>query len=293
MTPARRLRELLSRDQPLVAAGAYDGLSARLAAMAGFECVYASGSSIAASLLGQPDIGLVTFTEMVDQIRRMTAIAGVPLIADADTGYGNAINVMRTVREYGRAGIAGMHLEDQSMPKKCGHFEGKTLIPADEMAGKIRAAIDAREDPDFLIIARTDARTVTGLADAIGRAKLYVAAGADAIFVETPRSVDEYAEIRRALPDTLLIADVTEGGKSPALSASEYHALGFDLVLFSASAIRAVMRALSDFYAAAHDAQSTGGLHAKIAGFDERNKLLDLAGYEKLARKYAGDESGN
>ncbi len=296
MTAARKLRALLSRRQPLVAAGAYDGLSARMAAQAGFECLYASGSSISASLLGQPDVGLATFTEMVDQIRRMVAIAdlmgGVPLIADADTGYGNAVNVMRTVREYQRAGIAGMHLEDQVMPKKCGHFEGKELIPAAEMTGKIRAALAARDDPDFLIIARTDARTVSGLPEAIARAQLYAASGADAIFVETPRSREEYAEIRRALPDTILVADVTEGGKSPALSADEYYALGFQLVLFSASAIRAVMHTLQAFYARARAEGTTNGLLDRIAGFDERNRILDLEGVQRLAREHSGKADG-
>jgi carboxyvinyl-carboxyphosphonate phosphorylmutase len=282
------LRTLLHRDQPLVAAGAYDGLSARMAMQAGFEAVYASGSSVAASLLGQPDVGLTTFTEMSDQIRRMTAVAHVPLIADADTGYGNAVNVMRTVREYERAGAAGLHLEDQVMPKKCGHFEGKDLIAVDEMVGKIHAAIEAREDPDFLLIARTDARTVAGLAEAISRAKAYVAAGADAIFVETPRSVEEYAEIRRALPDTILVADVTEGGKSPALSAAQYQELGFKIVLFSASAIRAVMRTLQDFYGQARAEGTTNGLLDGIIGFQERNVVLDLKGIEELDRRFAG-----
>ncbi len=288
MNTTRRLRELLRRDQPLVAAGAYDGLSARMAAQAGFEAVYASGSSISASLLGQPDVGLTTFTEMVDQVRRMSGVADVPLIADADTGYGNAVNVLRTVREYERAGAAGLHLEDQVMPKKCGHFEGKELVPAEEMVGKIRAALAAREDPDFLIIARTDARTVSGLPEAIARAKRYASAGADAIFVETPRSIEEYAEIRRALPDTLLIADVTEGGKSPALSAQQYHELGFQLVLLSASAIRAVMQMLQGFYAQARAEGTTNGLLDGIVTFEERNRILDLAGAESLARQYSG-----
>ncbi|HYC37036.1 MAG TPA: isocitrate lyase/PEP mutase family protein [Usitatibacter sp.] len=288
MGATKRLRELLRRDQPLVAAGAYDGLSARMAAQAGFEAIYASGSSIAASLLGQPDVGLTTFTEMADQVRRMAAITDVPLVADADTGYGSAVNVMRTVREYERAGAAGLHIEDQVMPKKCGHFEGKALVPAEEMVGKVRAAIAAREDPDFLLIARTDARTVAGLPEAIRRARMYVAAGADAIFVETPRSVDEYREIRRALPDTLLIADVTEGGKSPALSAAEYHGLGFQLVFFSASAIRAVMHTLGEFYAQARAEGTTHGLLPRIAGFEERNRILDLAGMQELDRRFSG-----
>lgn len=288
MNTSRKLRDLLRRNQPLIAAGAYDGLSARMASQAGFEAVYASGSSISASLLGQPDVGLTTFTEMADQIRRMSAIVDIPLIADADTGYGNAVNVMRTVREYQRAGAAGLHLEDQVMPKKCGHFEGKELVPPEEMVGKIQAALAARDDPDFLLIARTDARTVVGLPEAIARAKLYASAGADAIFVETPRSVEEYAEIRRALPNTLLIADVTEGGKSPALSAEEYYALGFQLVLFSASAIRAVMQTLNTFYAKARAEGTTNGLLKGIVGFEDRNRILDLSGIEELDRRFSG-----
>ena len=288
MNTTRKLRDLLRRNQPLIAAGAYDGLSARMAAQAGFEAIYASGSSISASLLGQPDVGLTTFTEMADQIRRMSAVVNVPLIADADTGYGNAVNVMRTVREYQRAGAAGLHLEDQVMPKKCGHFEGKELIPAGEMVGKIQAALAAREDPDFLLIARTDARTVAGLPEAIARAKLYVSVGADAIFVETPRSVEEYEAIRRALPNTLLIADVTEGGKSPALSAAEYHTLGFQLVLLSASAIRAVMQTLGSFYAQARVEGTTNGLLGQIVGFEERNRILDLVGMQDLDRQFSG-----
>ena len=259
-----------------------------MAAQAGFEAIYASGSSISASLLGQPDVGLTTFTEMSDQIRRMADVADVPLIADADTGYGNAVNVMRQVREYQRAGAAGLHLEDQVMPKKCGHFEGKELVPADEMVGKIRAALAAREDPDFLLIARTDARTVAGLPEAIARAKLYASLGVDAIFVETPRSKEEYAEIRRAVPNVLLVADVTEGGKSPALSAAEYHALGFQIVLFSASAIRAVMQTLRAFYAQARAEGTTNGLLEGIVGFDDHNRILDLAGIEALDRRFSG-----
>lgn len=288
MNTTRKLRDLLSLRRPLVAAGAYDGLSARMAAQAGFQAVYASGSSISATLLGQPDVGLTTFTEMTDQIRRMSGIIDVPLIADADTGYGNAVNVMRTVREYQRAGAAALHLEDQVMPKKCGHFEGKDLIPAEEMVGKIRAALAARDDPDFLIIARTDARTVVGLPEAIARARLYSSAGADAIFVETPRSVDEYAQIRSALPDTLLVADVTEGGKSPALTAAEYYELGFQVVLFSASAIRAVMQTLRTFYAKARAEGTTNGLLEQIIGFDERNLVLDLAGIRDLDQRFSG-----
>jgi 2-methylisocitrate lyase-like PEP mutase family enzyme len=211
----------------------------------------------------------------------------VPLLCDADTGYGNAINVMRTIREYERSGVAACHIEDQVLPKKCGHFEGKELIAQDEMVGKVRAALDAREDPDFLVIARTDARSVSGLPEAIARAKAYVAAGAEAVFVETPRSTEEYAEVARALPGVILVADVTEGGKSPSLSAAEYYQLGFQIVLFSGSASRAVMTTLRDFYARLKVEGTTNGMTSGILPFDERNRVLGLADFYELERKYS------
>ena len=193
-----RLRELLARPEPLVAPGAYDALSARLVEQAGFDVVYMTGFGTTASLAGRPDVGLLTGTEMVDNARRIAAAVDVPVIADADTGYGNAINVVRTVQAYEQAGVAGIHLEDQVMPKKCGHMSGKAVIPADEMAGKIRAAVEARRDPDFLLIARTDAAAVEGLAAAIDRGRAYADAGADVLFVEAPTSEDDIAQGRRA-----------------------------------------------------------------------------------------------
>src|SRR5437763_11192960 len=190
MLNTTRLRELLVQRGLVVAAGAYDGLSARLIAQAGFSLVYRSGVGTAASVLGQPDVGLLTMSEMVDRAAALTAVIGdLPLIADADTGYGNPINVRRTIREYERAGVAGLHIEDQVWPKKCGHMEGKQVIPMDEMVQKVRAAVDARQDPDFVIIARTDANAVHGLEDAIHRGKAYQEAGADVIFIEAPRSM--------------------------------------------------------------------------------------------------------
>ena len=190
-----RLRELLARPEPLVAPGAYDALSARLVEQAGFDVVYMTGFGTTASLVGRPDVGLLTGTEMVDNARRIAAAVDVPVIADADTGYGNAINVVRTVQAYEQAGVAGIHLEDQVMPKKCGHMSGKAVIPADEMAGKIRAAVAARRDPDFLLIARTDAAAVEGLSAAIDRARAYADAGADVLFVEAPTSEDDIASV--------------------------------------------------------------------------------------------------
>src|SRR5512135_715080 len=196
MHTATRLRELLAGPELLVAPGAYDALSARLIVQAGFSLVYMTGFGTAASVLGQPDVGLLTMSEMVSRAAALAAVSGdLPLIADADTGYGNPINVRRTVREYEHAGVAGLHLEDQVWPKKCGHMEGKQVIPMDEMVQKIRAAVDARQDPDFVIIARTDANAVNGFEDALQRGQAYREAGADVIFIEAPRSTAELTTI--------------------------------------------------------------------------------------------------
>jgi 2,3-dimethylmalate lyase len=232
-TPRPRLRELLARPEPLVAPGAYDALSARLIEQAGFDVVYMTGFGSTASLVGRPDVGLLTGTEMVDNARRIAAAVDVPVIADADTGYGNAINVVRTVQAYEQAGVAGIHLEDQVMPKKCGHMSGKAVIPADEMAGKIRAAVAARRDPEFLLIARTDAAAVEGLDAAIARARAYADAGADVLFVEAPTSEDDIArvagELRGVAP---LVFNWAEGGRTPPIPLARIAELGFALVLF-------------------------------------------------------------
>src|SRR5690348_12868493 len=196
MRVTSRLRELLAGPGVVVAPGAYDGLSARLIVQAGFSVVYMTGFGTAASVLGQPDVGLLTMSEMVSRASALASVTGdVPLIADADTGYGNPINVRRTIREYERAGVAGLHIEDQVWPKKCGHMEGKQVIPMEEMVQKVRAAVDARKDPDFLIIARTDANAVTSLEDALRRGQAYREAGADVIFIEAPRSMEELRTI--------------------------------------------------------------------------------------------------
>src|SRR5438067_8385286 len=201
-----RLRQLLSGPEMIVAPGAYDALSARLIAQAGFPAVYMTGFGMAASVLGQPDVGLLTMSEMVSRAAALTAVAGdVPLIADADTGYGNPLNVRRTIREYERAGVAGLHIEDQVWPKKCGHMEGKQVIAMEEMVQKVHAAVDARQDPDFVIIARTDANAVTGFEDALLRGKAYREAGADVLFIEAPRSLTELRTIAQTFPDVPLL----------------------------------------------------------------------------------------
>ena len=201
MTPAAILRKWLNTpDKLIVAPGVYDGISARLAAEAGFEVLYMTGAATAASRLGQPDLGLITQPEMAANACMIAECTGLPVISDADTGYGNSLNVIRTVREFERAGVAGIHLEDQSFPKQCGHLDGKTIVPADEFIGKIKAAVDTRRDTDFTIIARTDARTVNGFEDAIDRANRYADAGADVVFVESPLSTEEMAAIPVRVP---------------------------------------------------------------------------------------------
>nr|WP_211177999.1 oxaloacetate decarboxylase [Pseudonocardia acidicola] len=251
--PRARLRELLraaAEGSPLLAPGAYDALSARLIEQAGFDVVYMTGFGTTASLIGRPDVGLLTATEMADNARRIVAAVDVPVIADADTGYGNAINVLRTVAAYEQAGVAGLHLEDQVMPKKCGHMSGKAVIGADEMVGKIKAAVAARRDPDLVIIARTDAAAVEGLDAAIARARAYAGAGADVLFVEAPTSEDDIARVAAELRGVApLVFNWAEGGRTPALSLGRITELGFSLVLYPIGALLAAtagIRALLD-----------------------------------------------
>src|SRR6185312_12717200 len=230
-SPRARLRELLASPAPVVAPGAYDALSARLIEQAGFHVVYMTGFGTTASLIGRPDVGLLTGSEMVDNARRIAAAVDVPVIADADTGYGNTINVLRTVQLYEQAGVAGIHLEDQVMPKKCGHMTGKVVIPAAEMVGKVRAAVEARQDPDFLIIARTDAAAVHGLNEAIDRGRAYAEAGADALFVEAPTSEEDIARVAAELRGVApLVFNWAEGGRTPLLPVERIAELGFSLV---------------------------------------------------------------
>ncbi|OGK85266.1 MAG: carboxyvinyl-carboxyphosphonate phosphorylmutase [Candidatus Rokubacteria bacterium GWA2_70_23] len=248
MRASTRLRDLLKGPDIVVAPGAYDGFSARLVEAAGFKAAYMTGAGTAASHLGQPDLGLTTLTEMATHAAHLAGCLSIPLIADADTGYGNVLNVVRTVREYERAGVAGLHIEDQVAPKKCGHIAGKQVIPTDEFCDKIRAASEYRTDPDLLIIARTDARAVTGLDDAIERGNRYAEAGADVIFVEAPQSMDEVQRIAREVKAPLL-ANMVPGGKTPAVKFSDLERLGFRIVIYPAvcmgAAVAAIERSLA------------------------------------------------
>jgi carboxyvinyl-carboxyphosphonate phosphorylmutase len=285
MRPTTRLRALLQRPRILLAPGAWDALSARLIQQAGFEAVYMTGAGVTISLLGGPDVGLTTMSEMVDQARRIAAATDLPVIADADTGYGNALNVMRTIREFERAGVAGVHLEDQVAPKKCGHFEGKRLISEEEMAGKIGAAVEARQDPDFVLIARVDARAVAGIDEAIRRGRRYRQAGADVIFIEAPASVDELRLVGRSF-DCPLLANMVEGGKTPLLPAEELEALGFRLAIFPGSLYRAAVPAIRRTLEELRAKGTTQGVLDQILDFRGRNELTGLARVYELERRF-------
>ncbi len=229
---APTLRELFEAGDMVLAPGCYDALGARLVEEAGFPAAYMTGFGSAAAHLGRPDVGLMTLPEMVDNARRIAQALDIPVIADADTGYGNSINVIRTVQEYEAAGVSAIHLEDQVMPKKCGHMEGKQVVSAAEMAAKVAAAVAARHSDEFLIIARTDARAVEGLQAALQRARIYRDAGADVLFVEAPQSEAEIEAVARAFPDVPLLFNYAEGGKTPAVTHAFLRDLGFKLVIF-------------------------------------------------------------
>ncbi|WP_324273481.1 oxaloacetate decarboxylase [Blastococcus brunescens] len=288
-TPRARLRELMAGPAPLVAPGAYDALSARLIEQAGFDAVYMTGFGTTASLIGRPDVGLLSGAEMVDNARRIVSAVDVPVIADADTGYGNALNVVRTVQLYEQAGVAGIQLEDQVMPKKCGHMSGKLLIPADEMAGKLRAAVEARRDPDLLIIARTDAVAVTGTDDAIARARAFADAGADVLFVEAPTSeadIEHVAtELRGVAP---LVFNWAEGGKTPPMSLERIAELGFSLVIYPIGTLLAAtagIRSLLDTLK--RDGVPTAALDA-VPTFAEFTDLVGLPEVQRLEQRFSG-----
>jgi 2-methylisocitrate lyase-like PEP mutase family enzyme len=274
MTEAETLRSRLSRKPIVVAPGVYDPFTALIASRAGFTALYVSGAAIAYTKLGRPDIGLVTMTEVTDTLALIRDRVDSHLIVDADTGYGNALNVVRTVREFERAGATAIQLEDQDFPKRCGHLDGKTLIPAAEMCGKIRAAVDSRHSRETLIMARTDAVAVEGFDRAIERVQMYREAGADMLFVEAPRSRDDLARVAKTLGGTLpLLANMVEGGKTPTLPAAELEALGFAIVIFPGAIVRALGFMASEFY---------GSLATNGSNEPYRNRMLDFNGINEL-----------
>ena len=288
-TPRARLRELIEGSAPLVAPGAYDALSARLIEQAGFAAVYMTGFGTTASLIGRPDVGLLSGAEMVDNARRIVSAVDVPVIADADTGYGNAINVVRTVQLYEQAGVAGIQLEDQVMPKKCGHMSGKLLIGADEMVGKLRAAVEARRDPDLLIIARTDAVAVEGVDAAIARARAFADAGADLLFVEAPTSEDDITRVAKELSGVApLVFNWAEGGRTPPLSLDRIGELGFSLVIYPIGTLLAATAGIRSLLATLKAEGTPVSALPALPAFDEFTDLIGLPEIQELEQRFSG-----
>lgn len=282
----KTLRRLLEEPGIIRAPGAFDAWSARLVEKAGFPVVYMTGYGASASVLGQPDIGLMTMSEMVKQAGNMAAAVEVPFIADGDTGYGGALNVIRTVREFERAGVAGLQLEDQVFPKRCGHMEGKQVVPVEEMTAKIRAAVYARKSDDFVIIARTDARAVTGLEDALLRAHAYAEAGADTLFVEAPQSVEEMKRIASefTLP---LVANMVEKGKTPLLPAGELEILGYKIAIYPVTALYAATRAMMKVLKSLKEEGAPDSLLEDSVGFEEFNALIGVEKMRLLEKNFS------
>ena len=281
------LRERLAEPRILLAPGVSDALTAAIAADAGFEALYVSGAAIAYTRLGRPDIGLVSMTEVADHVARIADRVATPLIVDADTGYGNALNVQRTVRAFERAGAAMVQLEDQTFPKRCGHLDGKGVIPMAEMVGKIRAAADARRSAETLILARTDAVAIEGLEAALQRARAYAEAGADALFVEAPRTREDLARVIAALAGIRpLLANMVEGGKTPVLSAPELEAIGFRIVIFPGGIVRVLARTARDYYASLAEARTTEPFRERMLDFAGLNALLGTPELLSLGRQY-------
>ncbi|MPZ95037.1 MAG: carboxyvinyl-carboxyphosphonate phosphorylmutase [Propionibacteriales bacterium] len=286
------LRELLAGPDAVVAPGVYDCLSARVAAASGAQAAIVTGAGVAASVLGTPDVGLLTMSEVLTQTRNIARSVEIPVVADCDTGYGNPINVQRTVREFESAGVAGLFIEDQVSPKRCGHFAGKQIVAAGEMVQKIRAAVDARVDEDLLLIARTDARAVDGPDEAIRRARLYVEAGAEMLFVEAPHSTDELAQIGRELRPlgVPLMVNLVEGGKTPLVPVAELSEMGFSFVSFSGSLQKTAIAAMQEV---ATSLLATGEVTAfypdRMVSLEERSELLGLPEYFALERRYSSE----
>ena len=284
---AGRLRELLAGTEPVLAPGAYDGLTARLVEQTGFDAVYMTGFGAAASLLGRPDIGLLTFSEMVDNARRIAQAVKVPVIADADNGYGNPINVIRTVREYEAAGVSAIHIEDQVSPKKCGHMEGKQVIEASEMVEKVHADVEARYSEEFVIIARTDARAVEGIDGALERARSYRDAGADVLFVEAPQSEEEIAAVTEAFPDVPLLFNWVESGKTPPVPLKRLKELGFRLIIFPVSTLLAATHSISEVLARIHTDGTPLSVMDQLLPLGEFIDLIGLPEIQDLEERFA------
>ena len=286
----KTLRQVLNarpKDRVIAAPGVYDMVSLRLAARMGFDALYMTGYGTVASHLGLPDAGLASYSDMVERVELMARMAEAPLIADGDTGYGGLLNVRHTVQGFERAGAAAIQLEDQEFPKKCGHTEGRRVIAAEDMARKVSVAVEARASPDFLIVARTDARSSLGLAEAIRRGRLYGEAGADILFIESPETEAEMAEIGRALGDKPLLANMVEGGRTPMVGNARLAELGYALAIHPVAGLLAAAAALDAVYGRIRDTGSSLGSSAPLYPFAEMNRLMGFEEVWRFDREHA------
>jgi methylisocitrate lyase len=286
MSSGNKLREILERPGIRVLPGVYDCLGAKLAEQLGFEVVFTSGFGISASTLGRPDYGFLTATEMLYSVGRIAESVSVPLVADLDTGYGNPLNVIRTVTDAVKLGVAGVILEDQEWPKRCGHYEGKRVIPIAEHVEKIRAAVQARGDSGLVIIARTDARAPLGLDEAIARGRAYYEAGADIVFIEAPQSVEEMKALASAFPGVPLFANMVEGGKTPSLSGSQLEQLGFKIVVYPLSGLFAATFAMTACLRHLKEEGTTAGFE-DLVNFKQFEQIIDVPKYRQIEQQFA------
>ncbi len=289
MTPGERLRQILEQPGILTLPGVYDCISAKIAERVGFSAVFTSGFGISGSTLGRPDYGFLTATEMLYSVGRMTRAIDIPLVADIDTGYGNPLNVIRTVTDVVNAGAAGIILEDQEWPKKCGHFQGKRVIPMAEHVEKIKAAVHARGDSGLVIIGRTDARAPLGLDEAIKRGRAYFEAGADVVFVEAPESVEDLKAIAAAFPDAPLFANAIEGGKTPVLSAEELEELGFKIAVYPLSGLFSATKAMMNCFQELKDKGTTTGF-TELVNFQEFEEIIEVPKYREWEQQFSASK---
>ncbi len=284
VSKTKKLREMIDGDKIVVLPGVYDCLSAKIAQTTGFEAVFTSGFGISAARLGLPDYGLITASEMIESVKNIVTSVSIPVVADMDTGYGNPINVIRTVEQALAAGVSGVILEDQQWPKKCGHMEGKKVISCSEHVQKIKAARQSVGN-DLIIIARTDSRAELGLDEAIKRGKEYRSAGADVVFIEAPGSIDEMKEIVKSFPDTPLFANMVEGGKTPILTADELNSMGFKIVVYPVSGLFAAVNSVKSCFKYLKENKTTKGYENDYS-FSDFEKLIDLSKYKEIENKY-------
>jgi 2-methylisocitrate lyase-like PEP mutase family enzyme len=286
MNKCKDFQSLLRAPESFILPGAYDAMSAKLIEETGFKAIYATGAGISNAQLGWADVGLTSLKEVVDIVARMADVTNIPIVVDGDTGFGNAINVIRTVKEFERAGVAAIQMEDQVSPKKCGHFNGKEVISKEEMVGKIKAALDARKDENLAIMARTDAIAVNGVEDAIDRAFAYYEAGADIIFVEAPNTVEELKQITSSLKGIPQVINLVEGGKTPLISLKEAEEIGFKIMLCANTALRSAIKGITESLRILKEEGSQENLLPLICTWEERQSLFNLKQIKEWEKKY-------